>query len=329
MVAGHLHYVPDANYNGADSFTYKANDGSLDSAAATVNVTVNPVNDAPVAHDDTATTNEDNATTIDVTSNDSPGPADESSQVLSVKSDSISSPAHGTAELVTSGANAGQIRYTPAANYNGSDSFTYKVCDDGQGTPCSDDATVSLTVNAVNDAPVAHDDTATTDEDTAKTIDSSDLLANDTDVDGDNLHVASVSDATHGSVSLSGDASTVTFTPAADYNGAASFTYTVADGNGGTDTATVAVTVNAVNDAPTCSDVSLNTDEDTANDTSPDCGDIDSATLGYSIASQPAHGVASVVAGHLHYVPDANYNGADSFTYKANDGSLDSAAATV
>ncbi len=87
--------------------------------------------------------------------------------------------------------------------------------------------------------------------------------------------------------------------------------------------------MNAVNDAPVCSNVSLTTDEDTPGDVAPDCTDVDGDPLTYSIVSGASHGTASVVSGQLHYSPAANYNGSDSFTYKANDGLLDSNTATV
>ena len=147
-----LDYVPNANYNGPDSFTYKANDGSLDSNAATVSVTVTAVNDPPVAQNHSATTDEDTAVAIDVLANDSPGPANESGQTISVSSISVA-PSHGSASVITTGPDTGKVRYTPNANFNGSDSFTYLVCDNGSPVACTS-ATVSVTVTAVNDAPV-------------------------------------------------------------------------------------------------------------------------------------------------------------------------------
>ena len=134
-----------------------------------VSVTVNAVNDAPVAANDTASTNEDTAVAIDVLGNDTAGPANESAQTIAVDSITIA-PDHGTAVVISSGPDAGKVLYTPAADYNGSDSFTYKVCDDGTPSLC-DTAVVSVTVNAVNDAPVNTVPGAqTTNEDTAKTI---------------------------------------------------------------------------------------------------------------------------------------------------------------
>ena len=306
VVSGQLHYSPAANYNGSDSFTYKANDGLLDSNTATVTVTVNAVNDAPVCSNVSLTTDEDT-------------PGDVAPNCTDVDGDSltysiVSGASHGTASVVS-----GQLHYSPAANYNGSDSFTYKAND---GLLDSNTATVNVTVNAVNDAPVCSNVSLTTDEDTP-----GDVAPNCSDVDGDTLTYSIVSGASHGTASVvSGQ---LHYSPAANYNGSDSFTYKANDGLLDSNTATVNVTVNAVNDAPVCSNVSLTTDEDTPGEVAPSCTDVDGDTLTYSIVVGASHGTASVVSGQLHYSPAANYNGSDSFTYKANDGLLDSNTATV
>ena len=137
-------------------------------------VTITCVNDAPVAADDSATTDEDAAVTIDVLANDD----DVDGDTLAV--DSVTQGAHGS--VVNNGTD---VTYTPDADYCGADSFTY-VASDGVLT---DGATVNVTITCINDAPVADDDSATTDEDTAVTID---VLDNDDDVDGDPLAVDSV-----------------------------------------------------------------------------------------------------------------------------------------
>ena len=179
----HLHadgsydYTPAANFNGTDTFTYQANDGTDNSNVATVTITVSPVNDAPVAVDDSASTNEDTTLTVaapGVLGNDTDVDADPLTAAL------VTDVAHGTLALAADGS----YTYTPAANFNGTDSFTYKVND---GSVDSTVATVTITVNAVNDAPVANDDVASTDEDTALHVDAPGLLANDTDVEGSTL----------------------------------------------------------------------------------------------------------------------------------------------
>jgi hypothetical protein len=115
------------------------------------------------------------------------------------------------------------------------------------GQDASAPNTFTITVNAVNDAPVAANDSATTNEDTAKDIA---VLSNDNDADGDTLSVSGFTQPAHGTVSDNGDG-TLTYTPNANYNGGDTFTYTGNDGNGGTDEGAVDTTVNAVNDAPT------------------------------------------------------------------------------
>src|SRR5689334_12731053 len=123
-------YQPDPDFNGSDSFTFKANDGSRDSNTSTVTITTTEVNDVPVAQDDTASTDEDtsvNITASDLTTNDSAGPANENAQVLTVASVSATADTHGTVSL-----SSGTVTYSPDANYNGPASFTYQVCDNGK-----------------------------------------------------------------------------------------------------------------------------------------------------------------------------------------------------
>jgi hypothetical protein len=148
-------YQPDADFHGSDSFTFKVNDGARDSNTSTVTITTTEVNDAPLATDDSANTDEDTnlqITASNLTTNDSAGPADENAQVLTVTSVSATADTHGTVSL-----SSGTITYSPDANYNGPASFTYHVCDNGttNGAPdakCTS-GTVNVTVNPVNDAP--------------------------------------------------------------------------------------------------------------------------------------------------------------------------------
>jgi hypothetical protein len=148
-------YQPDPDFNGSDSFTFKANDGSRDSNTSTVTITTTEVNDAPLATDDAASTDEDTnleITASDLTTNDSAGPANENAQVLTVTSVSATADTHGIVSL-----SSGTITYSPDANYNGAASFTYQVCDNGTTDDAADSkcttGTVNVTVNSVNDAP--------------------------------------------------------------------------------------------------------------------------------------------------------------------------------
>lgn len=117
--------------------------------------------------------------------------------------------------------------------------------------------------------------------------------------------------------------------PNADENGADAFTFTVSDGVVTTVAQTAQVSITAVNDAPTCNGVVLTTSSGTPGATFPDCEDVDGDPLTYEIVTQPSNGTASVVGSELRYVPAAGFSGADSFTYRAGDGTLFSAASTV
>jgi VCBS repeat-containing protein len=237
---GGLTYTPAANFNGTDTFTYRASDGTAQSNPATVTMTVTPVNDPPAATDDAYSTAEDTLRTVPapgVLANDTD--LDSSTLTAAV----VTGPGHGTLNLNGDGS----FTYTPAANFNGTDTFTYRASD---GTAQSSPATVTITVTASSDAPVAADDAYTTDEDTALTVAAPGVLGNDSDPDGDQLTAVVASGPGHGSLTLSADGS-FTYTPATNYNGTDSFTYRVSDGTLQSDPATVTITVNAVNDAPT------------------------------------------------------------------------------
>src|SRR5205085_1070291 len=163
-------------------FTFKASDGSLDSNVATVSLTVTPVNDAPVANDASVSTAEDTVLAGSVAGTD----VDADALTYSV----VSGPVHGT--LTSFDSATGAYTYTPAANYNGGDSFTFKAND---GKVDSNIATVSLTVTPGNDAPLANNGSASTAEDTAL---AGSVAA--TDVDADTLTYSVVSGPAHGTL---------------------------------------------------------------------------------------------------------------------------------
>ncbi|MBF4193775.1 beta strand repeat-containing protein, partial [Mycolicibacterium phlei] len=316
---GTFTYTPHENYNGADSFTYTVSDGQGGTAVGTVNITVNPVNDRPVAVNDSFNTDEDTPLNGNVLTNDIDVDGDTLSATL------VMGPNNGTLTLNSNGT----FTYTPNANFYGTDTFFYRVND---GTVNGQTAgVVTITVTPVNDPPVAANDSFTVAEDTTY---SGNVLSNDSDVDGNPLTVISHTDPSHGTLNLNPNG-TFTYTPHQDYHGTDSFTYTVSDGQGGTADATVDITVTPVNDRPVAVNDSFTTDEDTAvsgnvltNDTDPDGNNtIQSA----EVVIGPSNGTLTFneTTGEFTYTPGLNFNGTDSFTYTISDGSLTSEEATV
>ncbi len=237
-----LTYIPDANFNGTDSFFYTVNDGNGGISSQRVNVTVNPVdeapNDLPSLGKDSAIVDEDSSVVIHVLANDS----DADGGTLTVVS--VDGLKHGRAIINPDNT----ITYTPNPDYNGTESFLYTVAD-GQGG--SSTQRVNVVINPVADevepnaAPVLGKDNVTGNEDTVITIN---VLANDSDANGDTLTVTGVSGLHHGTAVINPD-NTISYTPGQDYNGSESFLYTVSDGNGGVATQRVNVTVASVPDA--------------------------------------------------------------------------------
>ena len=311
---GSFSYTPDADWNGTDTFSYTANDGALDSNVATVTITVNPVNDAPVAANDTISATEDT-----VFNGTLPAATDADGDAVTYSLDTDA--ANGIAVVNADGS----FSYTPDLNANGPDSFTYTVSDVNGGV---NTYTVMVNVGAVNDAPVANADGYTTAEDV--TLNNIDVLGNDTDVDGDTLSVTGAT-ATSGTVTVNPDG-TLNYTPNADFNGTDTISYDIADGNGGVATGTLTIMVTAVNDNPvanadsatTAEDVTLNNIDVLANDT-----DIDGDTLSVTGASAINGAVTVNPDGTLNYTPNGDFNGTDTISYDISDGNGGTSTGTL
>jgi len=316
-----LTYDPATNADGADTFTYTIDDGNGGQDTATVSVTIMASNDDPVADDDSIALAEDAlATAVPVLSGDTDIDGDTLS--ITAKTDG----AKGTVAITGGGTG---LTYHPAANANGSDTFTYTV-DDGNGG--QDTASVSVTITPVEDAPAADADSITVPEDAAATA--VPVLVGDVDVDGDPLTITGATNGGKGVVTITGGGTGLTYDPATNANGADAFTYTVDDGHGGQDTATVSVTITPSNDVPSADNETLTINEDAAATAVPVLVgdvDIDGDALTITARTNGTKGVVTITAGGtgLTYDSNVNANGADSFTYTISDGHGGTATGTV
>lgn len=318
---GSFAYTPNAGFSGVDTFAYQASDGALASAAATVTINVNALNDAPDAVDDAFTIAEDGTLSLDIAGGVLANDTDPDGDALLAAL--VSGPANGTVNLAADGS----LTYTPNANFNGTDSFTYSAGDGG----LSDEATVSITVTPENDLPLAVADGFTTTEDTVLSIGSSGVLSNDSDGDGDSLTALLVSGPANGSVAVNADGS-FSYAPNANFAGEDTFVYAASDGTAAVE-ATVTITVTAVPDDPTATADAYSTGEDvvlTVNaDTGVLCNDIDpmGGALTAELVTGPEHGSVTLNPdGSFGYTPEANWHGTVSFSYRAIGGDGEAAS---
>ncbi|EMR6828294.1 tandem-95 repeat protein [Vibrio parahaemolyticus] len=304
---GSVTYTPNDNYVGKDTFTYVVTSGGVSESTA-VEVNVTPVNDAPVAKDDIATTQEDTAVTIDVLSNDTDVDGDK----LSIQSATVPE-AQGKVEIVD-----GKLVFTPAENFNGHAEITYTVTDGA----LTDQATVKVTVNAVNDTPVVESniaDQALAEDFTPYTIDLNTAFSDVDNVDGELTF--SVSGNSNIQVEIVNGVATIT--PTADWNGKETITFTAKDSSGESISQTVNFTVapvadivadkaTVVEDTPTIIKV-------LGNDTFEDDGKV----VSLDTNNGPANGTVSVNPdGSVTYTPNDNYVGKDTFTYVVTSGGV-------
>ncbi|WP_396212916.1 tandem-95 repeat protein, partial [Flavobacterium sp.] len=346
---GSYTFTPAANYSGAvPAISYTAADSYGGSDNANLNITVSPINDAPVATDDVISATEDTPFTGNVLTNDT-DPDGNTLTVSQFEINGVTYPVGTTASIPGVGTvivNAdGSFTFTPVANYNGTVPTINYTVTDGQGG--SDIGAINITVASVNDTPIVIDESLTTNEDTPLT---GNVLSNDSDPDADALTVTqfTVGGQTYtagqeatipgvGTIVVNADGS-FTFTPAENYNGSVPvITYTVSDGNGGTETGDLAITVAAVNDAPTAIDDTQTILEDTVatgnvldNDTDPDGNTLTVTQFTINgvtyapgaIVNIPNVGTMIVNAdGTYSFTPVANYNGTvPVVTYTTSDG---------
>lgn len=311
--AGTVTYTPDGDFNGSDAFSYSITDGRGGVASGVITVTVNPANDNPTAVGDTVFATAGVSKLIDVLLNDSDLDGDP------IAIDSLADPANGTAVI-----EGNKVRYNSSPGFEGVDTFQYSITD-GLATST---ATVTISVSGSNSPPEARNDSGTTTSGVAIVLN---VLANDSDPDGDGLSVAFVGPSARGTTTLNADG-TIRYTPEPGFVGVDGFTYTLADGSGGEATAAVTVVVaaslagpQAVNDA-----ITVNEDEVIEFDLLAN----DELTPGAALGSvgEPVNGeIVLLPNGNIEYRPSPNYTGFDSFTYSIVDdlGRISFAAATV
>lgn len=337
--SGVLSYTPASNFNGTATITYtvKDTDGQT-SNVATVSITVNPLNDAPVAVGDAIVTNEDTPASVNLLTNDTDADGTLDGSTIDIN---VTAPGRQTTRVTTAGTvsvnSSGLLSFTPVANYNGVSTIRYTVADN-LGTT-SNMATITITVNAVNDVPVAVADNATTDQGDAVIIN---VLANDTDDNSLNTGSVDLNPDVSGTQASRSTASgnfnvsssgVVTFSPLATFSGTASIEYTVSDNEGTiSNRATISVLVNFINQKPVANNDGATTDEDVlvtlnvvSNDTddgaiNPGTVDLNVAVAGIQTSNTTPEGSWTVNAsGVVTYTPALNFNGAASLTYRVND----------
>lgn len=310
---GSFTYLPAANFDGTDTFSYLASDGSESSAATVVTISLNAVVDPPAAVDDSYAVAEDASLSVaaaGVLANDTDADGD------SLVAQLVAGPASAASFTLNPD---GSFSYVPLSDFSGADGFVYQASD---GALSSADATVSISVTAVNDPPVAKADAYPAAEDTALSVGAgAGVLANDSDPDGPAMSAVLVAAPAHGSLTLFPDGA-FSYLPDADWSGTDTFRYRASDGLDSSAPVTVTLSVAAVNDPPvavadaasTTSGASVLVDV-LANDHDPEADPLVVASF-----TQPAHGVVTRAGSQLRYTADAGYAGADTFTYLLSDG---------
>ncbi|WP_347049271.1 Ig-like domain-containing protein [Flavobacterium olei] len=344
---GVITFTPDANFNSttAIQFPYEISDGKGGTSTANQIIAVTAVNDNPVAVDDSYTVAEDSSIPLNPLNADT----DVDGDTLTITSINGIALTGGVQEITVPNGKvnisaAGVITFIADANFNSATAiqFPYEISDGKGGTATANQI---IAVTAVNDNPVAVDDSYTVSEDSSVTLNP---LNSDTDVDGDTLTITSINGTTltggvqeitvpNGKVNISATG-LITFTPDANFNSATAiqFPYEISDGKAGTATANQVITVTAVNDNPVANADSNNSMSSNAGETpinALSATDIDGTITNYTIITLPAGGILKlngtiVTAGQvltpseaaqLTYEPNGAFTGNDTFTFTATD----------
>ncbi|MFO8235484.1 MAG: Ig-like domain-containing protein, partial [Bacteroidales bacterium] len=319
-----IYYEPDPDYNGSDSFIYEVvDDHGGDSDQATVNITVEWVNDVPIAREDNASTNAEEDITVNVLRNDDglgDGIYDLKIYSPPQNGDATSNPADST------------ITYLPDAGSEGNDTLVYEVQDsldqNGETPGEYDRAELIISVGDTNYIPIANNDTIIIDEDNDTTID---VLENDEDLYDGIDYFEIIEDPDHGTVNINND-NTIDYSPDPDYNGSDSFEYEVFDSDGDSDDAIVDITINPVNDIPEAVDdnITIQEDTDTTVNVLKNDNGLGDGIENLQIEEIPGNGIATVNGDStIHYEPEKDFYGNDQFDYRVTDVDGEEDIATV
>ena len=302
-------YIPNQNFEGEDRILWKTNDGKNDSNTAVLTLLVGNVgaNTAPVALDRTVTVTEETPITLDVLCTD----VDSDALLYQL----LDAPQHGLYQWQP----PNTVVYTPTVDFVGADAFTFRSHD---GQEFSNVSTITFTVVAVNDAPVALAETIST----TRNVNAG-ILLQASDVEGDPITYTVVSSPTHGA--LSGAVPDLVYTPQQNFVGVDSFSFQAADNHGAATVATIHITILPTNTIPVAEDLIVTTTQENAVAINLNATDGDEDDLTYTLVSSPTHGALAGAGIDWVYTPDAGFLGTDGLTFKANDGQADSAAATV
>ncbi|MGB1315386.1 MAG: tandem-95 repeat protein, partial [Chitinophagales bacterium] len=316
-IPGCFNYIPNANFNGVDSFCISVCDNDGACAELTIAITIIPKNDKPIALDDAVSTLEETIVTIDVLVNDS----DVDTTLNTASVIIVSGPANGTIGSINN--TNGNIPYTPNINFVGTDTFTYSVCDNGIPLPAlCDTAQVIITVLEVNDIPTITHPNIVVAEDSLFIICP---IVDDVEDLSSLLTVGICQAPSNGNLVTSLSSGCYDYTPLPNYNGSDSVCMFVCDTDGACDTIVIPITVVAVSDAPIAVDDNATVSEDDsvviivlANDLEADTT-INPASV--TVISTPVSGGVSVNStnGNVTYTPNPNFCGSDVFTYLVCD----------
>ncbi|OQY29366.1 MAG: hypothetical protein B6244_03910 [Candidatus Cloacimonetes bacterium 4572_55] len=312
--SGEATYSPGSEFFGEDQFLFRVCDDSSACDTAMVSITVNPINDPPVADSQQVSTDEDTYLNIQLTVSD-------------IDSDSFSyeiidPPDSGTTTITN--ASTGMATYTPSPDYFGQDEFLFLVCDDSSAC---DTATVSITVNPINDPPVANSQQVSTDEDTDL-----DIQLTASDIDSDSFSYEIIDQSNSGTTTITNTSTGMaTYTPSPDYFGQDEFLFLVCDDSSACDIDTISITVDPVNDPPVANSQQVSTDEDTDLEIQLTASDIDSEILSYQWESPNLGQLNGDTFDNLTYIPNENFRGSDNFLFYACDdsGSCDTATVSI